>query len=101
LTLSGWNGGALADAAGGGTASDPPTIDTIRRALQSDVDILVEFTLQEGYEAEGAPKEEAAVRRGVEGGFKTPPLAEYWVAEGPEKGIVGSTSVVTEWSVDE
>lgn len=78
--------------------SDPPTIYTIRRALRSDVDVLVEFTLQEGYEAEGTNKDEAAVRRGVEGAFRDPPLAAYWVAESPEKAIVGSTSVVTEWS---
>lgn len=78
--------------------SNPPTIYTIRRALRSDVDVLVEFTLQEGYEAERTRKDEAAVRRGVEGAFGDPPLAAYWVAESSEKAIVGSTSVVTEWS---
>jgi len=71
---------------------------TIRRALRSDVDVLVAFTLQEAYEAEGTNKDEAAVRRGVEGAFADPPLAAYWVAEAAEKGVVASTSVVTEWS---
>lgn len=71
---------------------------TIRPALRSDLDVLVEFTLQEGYEAEGTNKDQAAVRRGVEGAFADPPLAAYWVAEGPGNAIVGSTSVVTEWS---
>jgi len=71
---------------------------SIRPARRSDLDILVAFTLQEGFEAEGTHKDEAAVRRGVEGAFGDPPLAAYWVAEAPGKGIVASTSVVTEWS---
>ena len=78
--------------------STPASIYTIRPARRSDVDILVDFTLREGYEAEGTSKDETAVRRGVEGGFADPPLSAYWVAESPQRTIVASTSVVTEWS---
>ncbi len=78
--------------------TNPATSYTIRPAVRSDVELLIKFTLQEGHEAEGSPKDEAAVRRGVEGGFVDPPLSTYWVAESPEKAIVASTSVVTEWS---
>ena len=70
---------------------------TIRRAVPGDVDTLVGFTLQEAFEAEGVGRDEGAVRRGVESAFADPRLATYWVAETSE-GVVGSTSVVTEWS---
>lgn len=71
---------------------------TIRKALRSDIDTLVRFTLQEAYEAEGVERDETAVTRGVEGAFRDPPLATYWMAEASGQGVVGSTSVVTEWS---
>ena len=71
---------------------------TIRFAVAGDIDTLVAFTVQEAYEAERIVSDEAAVRRGVEGGFRNPPLATYWVAETSENRVVASTSVVTEWS---
>lgn len=71
---------------------------TIRKAVARDVDTLVTFTVNEAREAEGLDADEAAVRRGVEGAFASPPLATYWVAETSDGRAVGATSVVTEWS---
>ena len=71
---------------------------TIRKALSDDIDTLVAFTLREAYEAESVERDHAAVRRGVEGGFRNPPLSTYWVAETSEHIVVASTSIVTEWS---
>jgi ribosomal protein S18 acetylase RimI-like enzyme len=71
---------------------------TIRLAAPADIDTLVGFTLQEAYEAEGARNSPEAVRRGVEGGFRTPPAATYWVAESQDAKVVAHVSVVTEWS---
>lgn len=70
---------------------------TIRGATARDIDTLVAFTKQEAAEAEGLELDEAAVRRGVSGGFGDQPLATYWVAE-CDGGIVGNVSVVKEWS---
>ncbi|HJR60890.1 MAG TPA: GNAT family N-acetyltransferase [Vicinamibacterales bacterium] len=70
----------------------------IRDAVQADIDTLVAFTVQEAYEAERIDSDEAAVRRGVQGGFRNPPLATYWVAETSDRRVVASTSMVTEWS---
>jgi ribosomal protein S18 acetylase RimI-like enzyme len=42
--------------------------------------------------------DEAAVRRGVLGGFRSPPRSSYWVTEDQDGRVVASTSVVTEWS---
>jgi len=70
----------------------------IRRASLEDLDTLVAFALREAREAEGADKDVQAVRRGVAAGLSEPPLARYWVAEAGNDGIVGSISVVTEWS---
>lgn len=71
---------------------------TIRKAVSSDIDILVAFTLQEALESEGAEGDPVAVRRGVSGAFGDPPLATYWVVETSDGRIVASTSVNTEWS---
>jgi ribosomal protein S18 acetylase RimI-like enzyme len=71
---------------------------TIRNATTTDIETLVGFTVQEAREAEQIDVDEVAVRRGIEGAFRSPPLATYWVAQSPDGTVVGSTSVVTEWS---
>jgi ribosomal protein S18 acetylase RimI-like enzyme len=71
---------------------------TIRDAVPSDIGTLVAFTLSQAREAEGLECDEAAVRRGVQGAFATPPLATYWMAEAPGRRVVGSASIVREWS---
>lgn len=73
------------------------TAYTIRDARVDDGDTLVAFTLREGAEAEGLALDAAAVRRGVAGAFRDPPLARTWVAEHDGR-VVANVSVVTEWS---
>lgn len=75
-----------------------PPVYTIRDAVSADISTLIAFTLQEAFEAEGVERDPAAVTRGVQGAFRDPPLATYWVAETPGGAVVASTSVVTEWS---
>lgn len=70
---------------------------TIRSARPSDLDTLVEFTLNEAREAEGARLDVAHVTRGVQAALSTRPPARYWVAERDEV-VIASTSIVTEWS---
>jgi len=72
--------------------------ELVRRAVPEDIDTIVALTIEEAREAEGLALDPVAVRRGVEGAFREPPRARYWVAEGPGGQIVASTSIVTEWS---
>ena len=60
----------------------------IRMAVSDDIETLVAFTLKEAYEAEGVERGEAAVRRGVEGAFRDPPLSIYWLAESSDGASV-------------
>jgi len=71
---------------------------SIRKAIPSDLDALIRFTLQEALEAEGAEKNVEGVRRGVLAAFADPPAATYWMVETREGQVVGSTSSITEWS---
>jgi len=70
----------------------------VRRAQDTDLDSLVSFTLAEAREAEGAAKDPAIIRRGVQAGLSNPAIAMYWVVESDQGEIVASTSVVREWS---
>jgi GNAT superfamily N-acetyltransferase len=71
---------------------------TLREANSADLETIVAFTLEEAREAEDADVNLESVRRGIAAAFTDPPLARYWVAEAGDGRIVGSTSVVTEWS---
>ena len=70
---------------------------TIRAAAAGDIDIIVDFTIREGREAENFVSDEAAVRRGVAAAFAPEPPARYWVAESAGR-VVASISAVREWS---
>jgi len=70
----------------------------VRRAIISDLETIVAFTVAGAREAEGVDKEVHAIERGVRIALEDPSLATYWVAEAPDAGVVGSTSVLTEWS---
>jgi hypothetical protein len=70
---------------------------TIRSARAGDLDTLVAFTLHEAREAEGAHLDVARVTAGVQAAFSMRPPARYWIAE-RDGSVVGSTSIVTEWS---
>jgi ribosomal protein S18 acetylase RimI-like enzyme len=71
---------------------------SIRLAAEADVEMLVDFTLREAAEAEGARLTIEQALRGVRGGFATPPCSTYWVAEAADGTMVASTSIVKEWS---
>jgi ribosomal protein S18 acetylase RimI-like enzyme len=75
------------------------TVDyTIRKAKPTDLDIIVKYTLQEAFEAEGIEPNAAGVTRGVQAGLNDPSLAVYWVVEDSHGLVIASTSIVTEWS---
>lgn len=71
---------------------------TIRPATPADIDTLVSFTLAEARDAERRTLDVEGARRGVRGAFDSPPRAAYWVAQTAAGRVVGSMSVVTEWS---
>lgn len=70
----------------------------VRPAVAADVETIVRFTIDEAREAEGIAPDSAAIRRGVQGAFATPPRARYWVAEDDTGAVVAHSSIVTEWS---
>lgn len=70
----------------------------IREARPEDIETLVDFTLQEARETEGAERAVAAVTHGVRAVFGDSALARYWVAETEQGRVVASISAVTEWS---
>jgi ribosomal protein S18 acetylase RimI-like enzyme len=71
---------------------------TVREAVYDDVEAIVSFTLQEARETEGREADSSHVRRGVRGGLDGSAPSTYWVAESRDGSVVGSISVVTEWS---
>lgn len=71
---------------------------TIRRAALEDLETLVGFTLREGRETEGEELDPETVHRGVRAAFENDPPSTYWVAESEPGRVVGSISIVTEWS---
>jgi ribosomal protein S18 acetylase RimI-like enzyme len=71
---------------------------TIRVAETTDLDTLVDFTTREARETEGDDPDAAAVAVGVGAGLEGSAPATYWVAESRNGEVVGSISVVTEWS---
>lgn len=71
---------------------------TIREAKESDLDSLIAFTVQEAKETEGTDPDLAAVRLGVDSGLEGSAPVTYWVAQSAGSQVVGSISVVTEWS---
>jgi GNAT superfamily N-acetyltransferase len=70
----------------------------LRKADVADLATLVAFTLAEAREAEGLDEDVEAIERGVRMALEDPSLATYWVAEAADGGVVGITSVLTEWS---
>ena len=74
------------------------TTYAIRQATSDDIDVLVGFTLAEARDAERRTLDVEGARRGVRAAFDSPPRATYWVAHTAEGRVVGSFSVVPEWS---
>jgi RimJ/RimL family protein N-acetyltransferase len=71
---------------------------SVRPATIQDLNTLVSFTLTEAVEAEGVNFSEQTVRRGISAALQAPAIACYWVMENHDGVVVGSISVVREWS---
>lgn len=71
---------------------------SVREAGPVDLEQLIAFALAEAVDAEQALFPAASVYRGVEAGLENPALARYWVVETLDGAVVGSISIVREWS---
>ena len=63
-----------------------------------DLGPLVKFITAEAGEAEGISKSPDTIRNGIKSGLENPDLARYWILESADGNIIGSVSVVKEWS---
>jgi GNAT superfamily N-acetyltransferase len=70
----------------------------IRRAKSADLESLVSFAVAEAKEAEGVKKDSERVRQGVTTALNDASIAMYWVLEKNNTGVIGSVSIVKEWS---
>lgn len=70
----------------------------IRRATSADLERLVSFAVAEAKEAEGIEKDSEQVRQGVTTALNDDSIARYWVIEKNNTGVIGSVSIVKEWS---
>jgi GNAT superfamily N-acetyltransferase len=70
----------------------------VRRAEPADLNRLVDFTVAEAREAEGSIKPENTVREGIRAALEDDSLAMYWVLSSTDSRLIGSISVVKEWS---
>jgi len=70
----------------------------IRRATSADLERLVSFAVAEAKEAEGIKKNSEQVRQGVTTALNDDSIARYWVIEKNNTGVIGSVSIVKEWS---
>jgi GNAT superfamily N-acetyltransferase len=70
----------------------------IRRAKSADLESLVSFAVAEAKEAEGVKKDSERVRQGVTAALNDDSIAMYWVLEKNNTDIIGSVSIVKEWS---
>src|SRR3990172_8268084 len=71
---------------------------SVREARSGDLNTLVAFTLAEANEAERRAVDIEVVQRGVRAGLDDPSIATYWVLEDDAGQVVGSVSIVREWS---
>ena len=70
----------------------------VRNANLNDLENLVEFIVAEANEAEGIHKASDKILNGIKAGLENPSIARYWVLENEDQDLVGSVSVVKEWS---
>ena len=70
----------------------------IRRARSADLESLVSFAVVEAKEAEGITKDSERVRQGITTALHDESVAMYWVLEKNNTGVIGSVSIVKEWS---
>jgi GNAT superfamily N-acetyltransferase len=70
----------------------------VRRALLSDLEVLVSFAVQEAKEAEGIELSPENVRRGILAALENDSLGRFWVLTRANEEAVGNVSVIREWS---
>ena len=70
----------------------------IRKATPADLKSLVSFAVAEAKEAEGVKKDWERVRQGISTALNDDSIAMYWVLEKNNSGVIGSVSIVKEWS---
>lgn len=70
----------------------------IRMATSADLESLVSFAIAEAKEAEGIKKDSKRVRQGITAALNDDSIARYWVLEKSNTGVIGSVSIVKEWS---
>ena len=70
----------------------------VREATVDDLEPLVSLTLAEAAEAEGHELSSEVVQAGIKAGLENPEVARYWVLEQKQTGVIGSISIVKEWS---
>ena len=58
----------------------------------------MDFIAAEADEAEGISKSTDKIRNGIKSGLENPNMARYWVLESTDGDLIGSVSVVKEWS---
>jgi GNAT superfamily N-acetyltransferase len=71
---------------------------TVRRASASDAAVLVEFNRLLARESEGKELDPNVLAAGVAAGLTDPQKADYFVAEDPQGGVLGSLMLTREWS---
>jgi GNAT superfamily N-acetyltransferase len=70
----------------------------VRRADLNDLDQLAIFTAAEFREAERTSSAPESIRSGVEAALEDDTLGMYWVLVADDSRLIGSVSVVKEWS---
>jgi ribosomal protein S18 acetylase RimI-like enzyme len=70
----------------------------VRRANIGDLEQLVEFTLAEAMDAEGAGKDRERARKGIRAALEDESVAMYWVVQSKTNGTLANISVTKEWS---
>lgn len=70
----------------------------VREANATDLESLVSFVMAEAAETEGRELSPRVVRDGIRAGLENPDVARYWILEHDQAGVIGSISVVREWS---
>lgn len=70
----------------------------VRRADLNDLEQLTIFTAAEFREAERTPSAPESIRPGVEAALDDDRLGKYWVLVADDSILIGSVSVVKEWS---
>jgi ribosomal protein S18 acetylase RimI-like enzyme len=71
---------------------------TVRRADLNDLDQLKAFTSAEFREAERATEAPESIKAGIKAALENDVLGMYWVLVSDSSGLIGSVSVVKEWS---